>query len=68
MKAAQQIDQEFSDENFGIGNNVGDLTVSFFPGTTLRSKEVEDIKIGTRVIHQIDLRFSIPQGYLPITG
>ena len=33
----------------GFGEETGGLTVSFFPGTTLRSKEVENVKLGTRV-------------------
>lgn len=51
MKAAQQLDKEFAGDDFGLGKNAGELTVSFFPGTTLRSKEVEDIKLGTRVAY-----------------
>lgn len=65
MKAAQQVDREFAEDDFGLGKNDGELTVSFFPGTTLRSKEVEDIKLGTRVDSDPNARSSIRQVFRP---
>jgi hypothetical protein len=50
MKAAQMADKQAEQgKEFGYGEESGELTVSFFPGTTLRSKEVENVKVGTRV-------------------